>query len=114
MYTKYAPLYPLAIADRPGSMLLIFVLLLAPVNLSSSVTPFCDKPLVYPLSYGYLSLLPLSADEAADVGVEDGEGLGEQGAHVGDPHQEDRHPEGRVDHRHDASRGGLRGDVAVA
>ena len=48
----------------------------------------------------YLSFLALSTDKAADVSVHKCEGLSQQGAHVGHPHDEDWHPEGGIDHRH--------------
>ena len=62
----------------------------------------------------YLSLLPLFTDEAADVRVEEGEGLGEQGAHIGDPHQEDRHTEGCVDHCHNTAPFSLRSYISIS
>ncbi len=58
--------------------------------------------------------LPPVADQAAHVPVQEGEGLGEQGAHLGGPHEEERHAEDGVQHRHHLAPGRLGGDVAEA
>ena len=66
------------------------------------------------LSFTYLPFLALSADKATDVGIHEGEGLCQQGTHVGDPHDKDGHTECGVDHGHYPTPLCLGGDVPIS
>ena len=54
------------------------------------------------------------AESAANVGVEELEGLSQEGAHLAGPHQEERHPEDGVEDGNDPAPVGLRSDVAIS
>ena len=61
-----------------------------------------------------LLLLSPSADETADVGVQECEGLSHEGSHIASPEHEYRHPKGGVDHRSNLAPVGFRRNVSIS